>query len=135
MTFKHKLIEEFYNDEDYEDQVVSQTTKVSFSGKITDIALIDAVAARFGKTRTAILSDLINTTALQMFISLRDEDRLAISKDADLASTAMLEKKGITQTYAGVGLEDGKTSTTEDMTWRSLGAMYRDREVKDNVDS
>lgn len=128
--FNHKIIEELYENEEYSGREEAYSTKVSFSGKVTDITLIDAIASRFDTTRTSILSSLIGTAALEMYWSLSEEDRRSISSAADLETTRILTKKGIIQTVVGLGLEQGESSN-EDRTWRGYSDLIDEQGLKD----
>jgi hypothetical protein len=67
-----------------------------------------------------------------MYFGLSAKDRAIISESADLETTNVLTKKGITQTTVGYGLPQGE-QTDEDMTWRGYNAicMKNDKESED----
>lgn len=131
-SFSRNMVEEFYQDESSDSQHEAFNMKITVSGEISDITMLDAIAARFNTTRTAIVSDLIHNSVLEMYFGLSAKDRAIISESADLETTNVLTKKGITQTTVGYGLPQGE-QTDEDMTWRGYNAicMKNDKESED----
>jgi predicted Zn-dependent peptidase len=134
-TFAGNIINEFYDDEGNEDYFEALNMKITVSGKVSDVTMLDAIAARFGTTRSSLVSDLIHNSVLEMYFVLSKEDKEKLSLTSDLETSRFLTKKGITQSYVGMGL-DGKESTDEDMTWRRFNAIILDSEKdKKNVNS
>lgn len=129
-----RMIEEFYNDMDYDSKKEALSMKLSVSSKASDVTMLDAIAKNFGRTRTEIVSELLNTIVLEMVFSLTPEDQEKLSEIADKETTAYYTKRGVTQTYCGVGLEKGE-KTNEDMSWRSFNALIKQKKDEKNADS
>lgn len=128
------MVEELYRELNHLGQREAENMKVSFSTKVTDITMLDAIASHFEQTRTSIISELLSSIVLEMYFALNMEDKEKLSEIADKETTAIYDKKGITQFYSGVGLERGET-TAEDMNWRSFTSMVKLNEEKRNADS
>lgn len=133
-TIASRMISEFYDDMDHDSKKEAFSMKISVSGQVSDVSMLDAIASHFGQTRTSIVADLLHNSVLEMYFALTLEDKQALSLVADTETSNQYAKKGITQTYCGVGLDQGET-TDKDMTWRSYTAMVKTSLEKNNADS
>ena len=123
-TYSTGLIKDFYQDENDPQNTGVFDMKITVSGVISDITMLDAIAARFGTTRSAMVSNLISNSVHEMYLTLDDKDRAELSKVADLETTAIYDKRGIEQTTVGLGSPDGKP-TKEDIRWRMNDAAIK----------
>ena len=123
-TYSTDLIKNFYQDENDPQNSGVFDMKITVSGVISDITMLDAIAARFGTTRSAMVSDLISNSVHEMYLTLDDKDRAELSKIADLETTSIYDKKGIDQVSVGLGVPSGE-STKEDIRWRTNDAAIR----------
>lgn len=114
-----QLIEIFYTEEAMNDERSYETLRqVKFTAQaaIEDLAMLDAVAARFGKTRATFTTDIIRNAATELFSALTDADKLKVAEVADTAIAEHMVKAGCTWT------ETGALGTLENQTahWRQL---------------
>jgi hypothetical protein len=115
------MVEDFYYEEQEGSQSETFNMKFTASGSISDITMLDAIASRFNTTRAALVSEILHSSVLEMYFGLTLKDKEALSLSADLETTKILDKKGITQQTICDGLPKGE-STTDDMSWRSYYA-------------
>lgn len=123
-TYSTGLIKDFYQDENDPQNTGVFDMKITVSGVISDITMLDAIAARFGTTRSAMVANLISNSVHEMYLTLDDKDRAELSKIADLETTAIYDKKGIEQISVGLGIAQGE-STKEDIRWRMNDAAIK----------
>jgi hypothetical protein len=134
-SYSRKMVEEFYLDEADGSTSEAFSMKFTASGLISDITMLDAIAARFNTTRAALVSEILHNSVLEMYFGLTLKDKEALSYGADLETTKILDKKGISQETAGLGLARGET-TTEDMNWRGYySAILKAEEDKKDADA
>lgn len=135
-SLSRRMIEDFYGQEEDGSRNEAFSMKFTASGQISDISMLDAIAARFGTTRAGIVSELLHNCVLEMYFGLSLKDKEDLSTVADLETTKVYEKKGITQTTVGLGLPDGE-STSEDLSWRGYYAAIKSQEEKgaENADA
>lgn len=128
MTDPKQLIEDFYSDEENESHQEAFSMKITVSGQVSDVSLIDAVAARFNTTRSAIVSDILHDSAREMWFALSESDKESISYGADLETTKVLDKKGVTLTTVGFGLDKGEVAS-DDRTWRGYYSVWKNSKL------
>lgn len=117
-----QLIEIFYTEEAMNDERSYETLRqVKFTSQaaIEDLAMLDAVAARFGKTRATFTTDIIRNAATELFSALTDADKLKVAEVADTAIAEHMVKAGCTWTETGaLGHLENQTAH-----WRQLVAL------------
>lgn len=115
------MIENFYefdNDDSYREAC---QMKMTASIEINTVSMIDAIAQRFGTTRTAIVSDVLSNAALEMFHALSDVDKKEIARKADVDATALLKKNGVEITrQAGVGITEENQHESHHWRWQTV---------------
>jgi hypothetical protein len=131
---KNQLIQNYYDDEDNESFNDAKTHKFTASAQVSDFTMLDAIASRFNTSRSALVSEILHENVLEMYMTLNKKDREHLSSIADLETTAILDKKGITQKTAGFDLPQGEVST-EDRTWRGYSSLIQRSKDSDNVNS
>lgn len=122
MIALRQMIEIFYNEEAMNDERSYETLRqVKFTAQaaIEDLAMLDAVAARFGKTRATFTTDIIRNAASELFSALTDADKLKVAEVADAAIAEHMVKAGCTWTETGaLGQLENQTAH-----WRQLVAL------------
>ncbi len=117
-----ELIEIFYAEEAMNDERSYETLRqVKFTAQaaIEDLAMLDAVAARFGKTRATFTTDIIRNAAAELFSALTDADKLKVAEVADTAISEHMVKAGCTWTEVG-SFGELQNQTAH---WRQLVAL------------
>lgn len=123
-NYTKKMIEIFYMTLGNEEEHESMTMKISTAANISDVTMIDAIAAKFGTTRTSIVSDILHNAVSEMYAALTLEDKTVLSEVADLETTRILTKNGVTMEYVGMGIPKGEVSN-QDHTWRTSVALIQ----------
>ena len=135
-SYSRRMIEEFYDDEENETDYEAFNMKMTVSGQIADVTMLDAIAGRFGKTRSALVSEILHNSVMEMFNALTLRDKKSLSEISDLETTRIYTKNGISQETSCAGLPPGQNTTTDDMTWRCLYEIYKENaEKKDDANS
>jgi hypothetical protein len=134
MTFKSDTIQNLYDDEDHKSLNEAKSHKFTATARVSDFTMLDAIASRFGVSRASLVSDIIEKNILEMYFTLTDKDREKLSIEADLNTTSILEKNGVTTKVAGFDLPQGESST-EDRTWRGYSAIIDRSKESENADS
>jgi hypothetical protein len=130
-----RMVEDFYLNEEDGSYYEAFNMKFTASGTVSDITMLDAIAARFNTTRSALVSEILHDSVLEMYFGLNIEDKKNLSSSADLETTKILDKKGVKQESAGFGLEQGEVSN-DDMSWRGYyAAILKSEEDKKNADA
>jgi hypothetical protein len=134
-SYSRRIVQDFYSDEENGAHHEVFNMKFTAAGSISDITMLDAIAARFNTTRSALVSEILHGSVLEMYFALSLKDKELLSRDADLETTRILTKKGVTQEYSGAGLARGET-TNEDMNWRGYYAsILKSEEDKKDADA
>ena len=134
-SYSRRIVQDFYSDEENGAEHEAFNMKFTAAGSISDITMLDAIAARFNTTRSALVSEILHGSVLEMYFALSLKDKEALSYRADLETTKILDKKGISQETVGLGLSQGE-STTDDMSWRGYyAAILKAEEDKKNADA
>jgi hypothetical protein len=134
-SYSRRIVQDFYSDEENGAEHEAFNMKFTAAGSISDITMLDAIAARFNTTRSALVSEILHGSVLEMYFALSLKDKEALSYRADLETTKILDKKGISQETVGFGLPQGE-STTDDMSWRGYyAAILKAEEDKKNADA
>jgi len=93
-----------------------QEMSVSIKCKVSTVGMLSALAEAFGQSRYAFGGEVIEDFTADLFFSLPDDRRAAIAEKADLVTTELLKKQGVTEIESsGVA---GKFNA--DATWRNL---------------
>jgi uncharacterized protein YegJ (DUF2314 family) len=115
-----QLIEIFYTEEAMNDERSYETLRqVKFTAQATieDLAMLDAVAARFGKTRATFTTEIIRNAAIELFSVLTDSDKLKVAEAADTSIAEHMVKAGCTWTEVGfLGRLENQTTHWRDLT-------------------
>jgi hypothetical protein len=134
-SYSRRIVQDFYSDEENGAEHEAFNMKFTAAGTISDVTMLDAIAARFNTTRSALVSEILHGSVLEMYFALSLKDKELLSRDADLETTRILTKKGVTQEYTGAGLPRGET-TNEDMNWRGYyAAILKSEEDKKDADA
>lgn len=134
-SYSQRIVQDFYSDEENGAEHEAFNMKFTAAGSISDITMLDAIAARFNTTRSALVSEILHGSVLEMYFALSLKDKEALSYSADLETTKILDKKGISQETFGSGLPQGE-STTDDMSWRGYyAAILKAEEDKKDADA
>ena len=88
------LVSQMYDDEEHSKVAEATLVKVTLQGNVEDIAMLNAIAERFGQTRFAISRELLQSVILEMFLALRFEDQKALAVKADAEITEHKKKVG-----------------------------------------
>lgn len=93
--------------------VEEHQTSLSVKVNVSTIAMLSAFCDHFGQSRYAFSGSILDDYTADLFASLPDELRVSFAEKADLQTTELLEKMGISTHFEGVlGTLD------EDTTWR-----------------
>ena len=134
-SLPRRIIEDFYDNEESDSLHEAFNMKFTASGQVPDITMLDAIAARFNTTRTSLVSEILHSAVLEMYFGLTLKDKESLSYVADLETTKIYDKKGISQETAGCGLPQGE-STNDDMSWRGYyAAILNSEEDKKDADA
>jgi hypothetical protein len=119
-TIAKKLIEQLYEDEAYNRMTEATLVKVTLQGNVEDIAMMNAIAERFGQTRFALSREILNNVIMEMFLTLSPSDQLSLSVKADAEITEHKKKVGFTDFF-----ETNAAGTFEDESghWRGFAAI------------
>lgn len=93
-SISKNLISQMYDDEEHSKVAEATLVKVTLQGNIEDIAMLNAIAERFGQTRFAISRELFENIMIDMFLALRPEDQQALAVKADAEITEHKKKVG-----------------------------------------
>jgi|TARA_B100001063_G_scaffold110326_1_gene102989 hypothetical protein len=89
-----KFIENLYIEEAMRDnptdEIPNTKRKMSLTAPIETVLMFDAIAARFGKTRTQLIEPALELYAEQLFLSLNDSDRESLAASVDSLCTENL---------------------------------------------
>jgi len=115
-----KLVSQMYEDEQHSKYAEATLVKVTLQGNVEDIALLNAIAERFGQTRFSISRELLQNVMLDMFLALTPEDQQALALKADAEITEHKKKVGFTQFF-----ETNAAGTFENESgyWRGFAAI------------
>lgn len=119
-TIGKKLIEELYEDEAHNRMTEATLVKVTLQGNVEDIAMMNAIAERFGQTRFALSREILNNVIMEMFFTLSASDQKALSAKADAEITEHKKKAGFTEFFEtnAAGKFEGESGH-----WRGWAAL------------
>jgi len=125
------LVSQMYDDEEHSKVAEATLVKVTLQGNIEDIAMLNAIAERFGQTRFAISRELLENVMIEMFMALKPDDQQALAIKADAEITEHKKKVGFTNFF-----ETNAAGTFNDESghWRgwaaSIAAAAKKREAE-----
>ena len=93
------LVRQLYADENFEDSRDPLTKVVSVVIPIHDATMLNNVAKRFGMSMSSFLSRFLDGVAQDSFFALDVDDRMALSKQADLDTLQFEKEKGFTSHF------------------------------------
>ena len=101
--FFQKMVEEMYEVEVSAHLEELENTRFTATVPVTDLFMIDLIAARFGQSRSSIVNEVLSHAAKSMFAALTDDDRDQISKSADDLVDGHMKKNSKSYSRDGLG--------------------------------
>ena len=101
--FFQKMVEEMYEVEVSAHLEELENARFTATVPVTDLYMIDLIAARFGQSRSSIVNEILSHAAKSMFSALKDDDRDQISKAADDLVDGHMKKNSSSYSRDGLG--------------------------------
>lgn len=79
----NKMVQEMYDLEATVEVEEWETSRFTANIALKNLQMIDAIAARFKRSRAVIVEEILNHAAFSMFLSLDDKDREELAKQCD----------------------------------------------------
>lgn len=89
-----EIIAYHYNQELEGEPVEPMDVNFTVKAGADDVAMLNAIAARFGTDRIKLIYPAIHKITVEMFMALNEKDRDAVAATADRETVEMLRKRG-----------------------------------------
>ena len=123
MSFEHykKMVKEMVQERDGLEFHELESVRFTATLPSENLAVIDAIAETFNKTRTQLVADILNEAALGLFVCLKSPDLDKVAEIADEKHHAHCEKVYTEYNHSGLS------------KWQSYAASVKESEK--NADS
>ena len=96
---------------------------MSVKTSVATSSLLNVLSERFEQSRYAFSGQILEDFALDLLLSLNENDRDELAKKADEGTTSLLKKKGVSITSGGDSVSDN--------TWISMIENYKINKLRD----
>ncbi len=118
------LISQFYQEEEQKAQFEKSFSQVNVSLKESDIAMLEAIASRFGTSKEALAREALSGAIYNMFEALDSKERKSIAKEADDTTPSEGDDKSV------AWVMNDRAVTREENRLKKLQAQEEQKKVE-----